>query len=166
MSRIYNPPQFKGQSRYRGVWDASTGIPTSTAIKAGDFWRISVAGNIVNLIGQDLLTPGDVIVADVDGANTAAQFFGIQANTSLTLATILEEVTLATLPANTATDAIPVSLAGGKIGHYLVLDSTGRDISAELDVIVVAANPKITISSLTALSNLKVVFVGTTAGGL
>lgn len=157
--------------RYRGQWDASTGVPTAAAstvlpgdpIKAGDHWRVSVGGNIANLIGADLLAAGDMIFADADGANTAAEFFAVQANADLTITTIRDTATLATLAANTATNVTPTLLAGGKIASYLILDSTGKDISSSLDVTVDQVTPKLVLTSLSALSNLVVSFVGTTA---
>jgi hypothetical protein len=157
--------------RYRGQWDASAGVPTAAAstvlpgdpIKAGDHWRVSVGGNIANLIGADLLAAGDMIFADADGANTAAQFFGVQANADLTIATIRDTATLATLAANTATNVVPTLLAGGKIANYLILDSTGKDITFSLDVSVDQVTPKLVVTSLSALSNLAIAFVGTTA---
>jgi hypothetical protein len=132
-------------------------------IKAGDHWRVSVGGNIANLIGVDLLAAGDLLFADADGANTAAQFYAVQANADLTITTIRDTATLATLAANTATDAVPTLLAGGKIGSYMILDSTGKDISSDLEVTVNQVVPKLVISSLSALSNLAISFVGTTA---
>jgi hypothetical protein len=161
-------------ARYRGSWDASTGIPTAAGsillpgspIEAGDYWRVSVGGNIANLIGADLLAAGDLIFADADLASTAAQFFGVQSNADLSVATIFDSASLATLAANTATDAVPTLLAGGKIGHYMILDAAGKDITALLDVFVNQVVPKITISSLVALSNLNISFVGTKSSGL
>jgi hypothetical protein len=157
--------------RYRGQWDASTGIPTAAAstvlpddpIKAGDHWRVSVGGSIVNLIGADILAAGDMIFADADGANTAAQFFAVQANADLTITTIRDTATLATLAANTATNVVPTLLAGGKIASYIILDSTGKDIGSSLDVRVDQVTPKLVLESLLALSNLAISFVGTTA---
>lgn len=168
---IANLGDLAALGRYRGQWDASAGIPTAAAstvlpgdpIKAGDHWRVSVGGNIANLIGVDLLAAGDLLFADADGANTAAQFYAVQANADLTISTIRDTATLATLAANTATDAVPQLLASGKIASYMILDSTGKDISFDLDVTVNQVTPKITISSLTSLSNLTVSFVGTTA---
>ena len=157
--------------RYRGQWDATLGVPTAAAstvlpgdpIKAGDHWRVSVGGNIANLIGADLLAAGDMIFADADGANSAAQFFAVQANADLTITTIRDTATLATLAANTATNAVPTLLAGGKIASYLILDSTGKNIGASLDVTVDQVTPKLVVTSLSALSDLAVSFVGTTA---
>ena len=157
--------------RYRGQWDASAGIPTAAAstvllgdpIKAGDHWRVSVGGNIANLIGVDLLASGDLLFADADEASSAAQFYAVQANADLTITTIRDTATLATLAANTATDITPTLLAGGKIASYLILDSTGKDITWSLDVTVDQVTPKLTVTSLSALSNLAVSFVGTTA---
>jgi len=66
-----------------GAFDASSGnLPTAGngtagAILSGDFWRVTVAGDIVDL-GH--LEVGDALVAADDGANTAAQYFVLQAN--------------------------------------------------------------------------------------
>lgn len=157
--------------RYRGQWDASTGIPTAAAstvltgdpIKAGDHWRVSVGGNIANLIGADLLAAGDLIFADADDANSADEFYAVQANADLTITTIRDTVTLATLAANTATNVTPTLLAGGNIAGYMILDSTGKDITFSLDVTVDQVTPKLVVTSLVALSNLTISFVGTTA---
>ena len=68
-----------------GAHDASTGIPTTGsgeggAIEAGDTWTISVAGTIVGILGDDELSVGDILIATADGANSAAQFVGVQRN--------------------------------------------------------------------------------------
>lgn len=66
-----------------GAFDASAGtLPSSGsgasgAIEAGDYWRVSVAGDIT---GLGHLEVGDVLVASADGASTAADFFVIQGN--------------------------------------------------------------------------------------
>jgi len=66
-----------------GAFDASSGnLPTdgngtAGAILSGDFWRVTVAGDIV---GLGHLEVGDALVAADDGANTAAQYFVLQAN--------------------------------------------------------------------------------------
>lgn len=160
--------------RYRGQWDASVGSPTAAdstvlpgdPIKAGDHWRVSAAGNIPDLIGADLLAPGDVIFADADGANTADEFFAVQANADLTIATVADSVSVSTLSANTATDAVPTLLSGGKIASYMIVDfNNGKDITSSLDVTVDQNVPKIVVTSLVALTNLSVSFVGTIGNG-
>ena len=66
-----------------GAFDASSGnLPTdgsgtAGAILSGDFWRVTVAGDIVGLGHLEI---GDALVAADDGANTAAQYFVLQAN--------------------------------------------------------------------------------------
>lgn len=66
-----------------GAFDASSGnLPTAGngsggSILSGDFWRVTVAGDIV---GLGHLEVGDALVAADAGANTAAQFFALQAN--------------------------------------------------------------------------------------
>lgn len=66
-----------------GAFDASSGnLPTAGngtagAILSGDFWRVTVAGDIA---GLGHLEVGDALVAADDGASTAAQYFVLQAN--------------------------------------------------------------------------------------
>ncbi len=66
-----------------GAFDASSGnLPTTGSgtagdILSGDFWRVTVAGDIVGLGHLEI---GDALVAADDGANTAAQYFVLQAN--------------------------------------------------------------------------------------
>jgi hypothetical protein len=115
-----------------GGHDASTGIPTtgsgtSGAINQGDQWRVTVGGTIAGIGGEDVLEVGDLIVAVNAGASTSADFFVLQTNLNLGAnISLTEEVTLASLPANTAT-AVPTTFtnvysieaynsAGEKIG--------------------------------------------------
>lgn len=101
---------------FQGVHDASGGlVPSATldgsAIVAGDFWRVSVAGTIVGIGGDDVLEIGDLIYANVDGAAVAADFTAVQVNLNLpSNLSQVEEVTLAALPANTVT-TIPTNFS-------------------------------------------------------
>lgn len=74
--KLYN--LITAMGRPRGGFDASSGaVPTPTADnEAGDFWRITVAGTI----GTMVLKVGDVLVADIDDAAVAADFYAIQGN--------------------------------------------------------------------------------------
>ena len=67
--------------RWAGPIDASAGLPTTsvggTAIQGGDYWRVTVAGDIA---GLDHLEIGDVLVANIDNAAVAADFFVLQGN--------------------------------------------------------------------------------------
>lgn len=66
-----------------GAHDASLGaLPTTgsgigDAIVAGDYWRVSVSGDIAGLGHLEI---GDALVASVDNAALAADFFVLQAN--------------------------------------------------------------------------------------
>ena len=159
---------INGINRYRGVWDASTGIPTAAGsavlandpIKAGDFWRVSVAGTIAGIVGADQLEVGDVLFAGVDTAATAADFFALQVNADISGMPSVETVTVASVPANTATDATPGTLAGGVISSWKIVSSTGVDLTDSFDVVLDQTTPKISITSLTAQTNLDVLFVG------
>ncbi len=98
---------------FQGVQDATAGVPSVTLdgspIVAGDYWRVSVAGTIVGIGGSDVLEIGDLIYATADGATTAADFTAVQANLNLAgNIGLVEEVALASLPANTAT-AVPTT---------------------------------------------------------
>jgi len=75
--------------RFRGVHDASTGVPPTPAsstvlpgqpINAGDRWRVSVAGTIPWLGWESTLEVGDLIIANIDNAVTAADFTGLDTN--------------------------------------------------------------------------------------
>lgn len=99
---------------FQGVHDASGGLVPSTvvdgsSIVAGDYWRVSVAGTITGIGGDDVLEVGDLIYAIADGATLAAQFTAVQTNLALSgnLAQV-EEVAIANLAANTAT-AVPTT---------------------------------------------------------
>lgn len=68
--------------RWAGPIDVSSGnLPTAsvggTAIQGGDYWRVTVAGDIVGLGHLEI---GDVLVANIDGATVAADFFVLQGN--------------------------------------------------------------------------------------
>lgn len=68
--------------RWAGPIDVSTGnLPTTsvggTAIQGGDYWRVTVAGDIVGLGHLEI---GDVLVANIDAAAVAADFFVLQGN--------------------------------------------------------------------------------------
>lgn len=76
LNKLYN--LIVGMGRYRGGFDASSGaVPAPTADnEAGDFWRITVAGTI----GTMVLKAGDVLIADIDDAAIAANFYAVQSN--------------------------------------------------------------------------------------
>lgn len=67
---------------FKGAWDASAGlVPNAPEIKAGDSWRISVAGNITGLPGGiTQVQVGDLLIASVDNPANAGQFFVLQTN--------------------------------------------------------------------------------------
>jgi hypothetical protein len=152
--------------RYRGSWDADTGIPTAAnstilpgdPIVAGDWWRIVGAGTIPNLLGEDSLEAGDLLFADADDANTASQFFGVQANVNLSPTRVdSETVVLESLPANSPTE---VASNLDSITSYKILSSANKDLSHSFEVEMFRIRPKIVITSLTAYSDLSVIFMG------
>ena len=146
--------------QFIGSHDASTGIPASTGpggdINAGDFWRVTVAGTIAGIVGaSDVLEPGDVIFALVDNPAAAGDFLAVQTNVDLANSMIGEDVVVASLPANTPTVVSP-TLFSGAIHSYVILDSTGEEIS-----VCVSRQPnQLTIESNIALTNVVVSMVG------
>ncbi len=81
--KTYVDAAVAGLGQLVGAYDASGGaLPTAGsglagAIMQGDYWRISVAGDIADL-GH--LEVGDALVAGADSASVAADFFALQAN--------------------------------------------------------------------------------------
>ncbi|MDX9776783.1 MAG: hypothetical protein RBT40_12680 [Petrimonas sp.] len=81
--KTYVDAAVAGLGQLVGAFDASGGLLPTTGsglagvIAQGDYWRISVAGDIVDL-GH--LEVGDALVASIDGADAAAEFFALQAN--------------------------------------------------------------------------------------
>lgn len=139
---------------FQGVHDASGGAVPSTTIDsstivAGDYWRVSVAGTIVGIGGDDVLEVGDLIFAITDGASTAANFTAIQANLNLASnLALVEEVTLATLAANTAT-AIPTTFTNA----YNIQAYDSSDMLIELCITGDVTAPM--VESNVALTNVK-----------
>lgn len=80
-----------------GGFDASSGaLPTtgsgeSSAIDKGDYWKITVAGTLSG-IGQ--LKVGDVLIASINNASVAADFFALQNNVDQATSSILGLVKL------------------------------------------------------------------------
>ncbi|MEO0331812.1 MAG: hypothetical protein AAF223_09020 [Bacteroidota bacterium] len=140
---------------FQGVHDASGGaVPSTTAdgsaIVAGDFWRVSVAGTIVGIGGDDVLEVGDLIFANIPAATAAADFTAVQANLNLSGALAqVEEVTLATLPASTPT-AVPTTFTNAY--NIQVFDSADEEIGVKIAGPTTAP----TIESNQALANLKI----------
>lgn len=143
---------------FQGGFDASAGVPTTTldgdTIRAGDYWRVTVPGTISGIGGDDVLEVGDLVYALADGASTAAQFTAVQANLNLgsNLAQV-EEVTIGTLPANTAT-AVPTTLTN--VYSIQVFDSTNMEIG----VCIAGPTTAPTIESSVALTGVLVRVVG------
>lgn len=143
---------------FQGTVDASAGLPTTTLdgspIAAGDYWRVSVAGTIVGIGGDDVLEVGDLIYANIDAAAVAADFTAVQANLNLSgNISQVEEVTLASLPANTAT-AVPTTFTN--VYSIEAYDST--DMKIHLCHAGTTAAP--TVESNVALTNIKFRIVG------
>lgn len=84
VQNVVTDSQITGLGRLQGVHDASGGaVPVASnfpSIGSGDYWRISVAGTITGIEGEDALDAGDLIFASVDNATSASDFFGIEGN--------------------------------------------------------------------------------------
>ncbi len=146
-------------SAYVGAHDASGGIPSAGsgeagAIRAGDRWYASVAGTIVGVIGSDVIEVGDMIVATVDGAAAAADFLVIQTNIDVSALPSTEVLTLASLPANTAT---AIGTGFTTLHSVQVWDSANEDITSGVVVDRAARD----LESNVALTGLTVTTVGT-----
>jgi len=144
---------------FQGGHDATTGVPTGASIEAGDFWRVTVGGTITGIQGADVVEVNDLIYALVDGATNAADFLAVEVNQDFSAFVKEDSQSLASLPANTATDVNPVGLSS--ISSYMITTSAGVNITQFLGVVVDQATPKITITSLLPLTNLNIKFAGT-----
>jgi len=84
--KSYVDNQVTSLGSFAGDFDASGGtLPTTGtglagAIAAGDYWRVSVAGTITGLGPDPVLEVSDVLVAKIDGADAASEFFALQGN--------------------------------------------------------------------------------------
>lgn len=122
-----------------GPFDASSGtLPTSGsgasgAIEAGDYWRVSVAGDIT---GLGHLEAGDVLVASADGASTAADFFVIQGN-------ITDAVTTSS---SSSTDNCLVRMDGTN-GHIIQNSNATLDDSGNLVLAGASQSTQVNITS-------------------
>jgi hypothetical protein len=65
-----------------GDYDASLGTIPSGTTKAGDYWRVSVAGTLAGLSPVEKLEAGDLVVSRVANPTSAADFFSMQGNVS------------------------------------------------------------------------------------
>jgi hypothetical protein len=139
---------------FQGVHNPSAGaVPSTTldgsAIVAGDFWRVSAVGTIAGILGADALEIGDLIFANIAGASVAADFTAIQVNLSLpgNIGQV-EEVTLASLPANTVT-AIPTTFVNAY--NVQAFNSSNEEIQLKIAGPITAP----TAESNQALTNIK-----------
>lgn len=143
-----------------GTHDASTGIPTAGsgvagAIRQGDYWIVTTAGTIAGLSGAStVLSVGDFLFAATDGAATAADFYGVQTNLDIPASIPqVEEVTLSSLPANTAT-AIPTTFTN--VYSIEAYDSSNNKI----ELCIAGASTAPTAESNVTLTNVNFRVVG------
>jgi len=144
--------------QFQGTFDASAGVPSTTldssAIVAGDYWRVATAGTIAGIGGDDVLEVGDLVFANVAAASAAADFAAVQANLDLPADLgQVEEVALANLPANTAT-AVPSSFTNMNVVQVF------NSADEEIEVCIAGPITARTLESNQALTGLKVQVVG------
>ena len=134
---------------------ASSGIPSTGSgfngeIRQGDYWIITTAGTIPNLSGKSTtLEVGDFLFAATDDAAAAVDFYGVQTNLNLPDGIgLVEEVTLAALPANVPTD-IPTTFDNAY--NIDVYDSNNEKIELKITGPITAPQAE----SNVALTNVK-----------
>lgn len=132
-----------------GDFDASAGtIPTGTK-KAGDYWRVSVAGTLSGLTPAENLEVGDMVVARVANPASAADFFSMQGNVSTA-------VTSGAVSTNS--NELPVfSGATGKAitGSGILVSNLANTFSFSGVSLTAAASQEITLTSPDASAALK-----------
>lgn len=144
-----------------GSHDATTGIPTTGsgeagAIEAGDTWVINVAGTITGIEGADELSVGDLLIATADGANSAAQFVGVQRNLNDDVLTAYDIQTVNLVAATPLT--VTASNFSGNVISVEVYNSAGRRINVRQTL--GGSSNEIILRSNQNLSNLSVRMVG------
>ena len=159
-----------GASPFRGTFSAATGaLPTAAgatiraneAFTAGQYVRITDAGTIANIGGADALKAGDLLLYVGGTVTDAANWTGISQSLDLAPYMVRQSVTLASLPANTATRVAPNAGMSTIVG-YEIFSSTGIALKGSLDETFAAtgASSGVTLTSLVALSNLTVNYIG------
>lgn len=124
--------RISGADHARGSFDASGdaypstgGSGTSGAIKKGDYWFISVAGNP----GDKELTVGDVLIAEVDSPSTTDSNW-----TAL-------EYTFGFTPENVANKSDDISADTGSTTKYPTVNAVEEFVAAEIAAIESAVAP-------------------------
>lgn len=135
-TKLYIDSLVSGVSNFRGVFDASSGaVPTATNIKAGDYWRVTVAGTVTGISPNPKLQVGDVVYASVANATAGTDFFALQANFA-TATDIALDTTNAWGGAATDVQAALKELwtkTGGSGGlQYLPLAGTGASAASKM----------------------------------
>lgn len=126
--------------RIQGSFDASPGLlPVAgdkisgnlSAIVAGDYWIISVAGTIAGIVGSDVLDIGDKLQYVGGGAATASNWVGIQTNlTDSNVGNVKHERQTVALVANTPLTVTAASITD--IYNTQVFNSAGSEIVVDI----------------------------------
>ena len=148
--------RISGADHARGSFDASGdaypstgGSGTSGAIKKGDYWFISVAGNP----GDKKLTVGDVLIAEVDSPSTTDSNW-----TAL-------EYTFGFTPENVANKSDDIEADTGSTTKYTAVNAVEVFVAAEIAAIESAVAPvTVTFNSTTDWNTTDLVILAATHG--
>jgi hypothetical protein len=140
-----------------GGYDASTnavpqaGSGDSNAIRQGDRWYITVPGTIAGLsAGSSVLEIGDLLVAIADvaaGAAVPANFIALQTNADMSSAGQVEQVVIASIPANTPTS---VGSALTTIYSAQFFGASGEEIGLSFDRTAQEVTSNVALTNVTA----------------
>jgi hypothetical protein len=141
---------------------AAATIRPNVAFEPGHMLIITAVSTITGIQGDDALDPGDLIIyvgADNTGNAVASNWTGISRAVDTSIYQIREVVTLASLPANTATLVKPATIK--TISSYLILDgATVLNGAFDESFVASGANLGVTLTTLVAKSSLSIVFSG------
>lgn len=157
-------------SNFRGAISiASNTLPTAASatvrpndpLIAGNMFVVTAGGTLAGIGGEDRLSPSDILILIGTDAAVAANWVGISRSLDTTGYEVRESITLASLPANTATKVAPITIK--TISSYTILDGT-TVLNGSFDEAFTPSGTGIGVSltSLVAKSNLAVIFSGLT----
>lgn len=144
----------------RGTFNATPGQRPDQAgvlnIQKGDLWLITGPGTLTGIEGSDILSVGDFLISLSDNPTTAADYAGIETNTTVNMNNYAawenQTVNLAAGPV-TATYALLTTIRDARC-----YDSTGR-LRDSLDVQITSGNT-VVVDGLSTIANLRVYALG------
>jgi len=164
-------------NNFRGGFSAASGalpvagplpaVPTITErptspILPGQMVLITVGGTIAGIDGADTLSGGDLLFYLGGGVTTASNWHGISRGLDLTPFVIAGTVTLASLPANTATHIAPPATMKTITTKLLTIGEKVCDGCFEEDFANTGASAGVTLTSLVTKSNISCTYTGLT----